>query len=112
MNRQPARLAAASAQRYEQVHDDGAVLGFVDYYHFPNAASPAQTALVIVTHTEVTGQVEGRGHGSRLVAAALAHFAGMPAQVVPICGFFASFLRKHPEHAAQATPTARALFKL
>ncbi len=107
MNRQPARLADTIARRHEY-RIDGTLIGFVDYYQLDTD----EGALAVVTHTEVVGQVEGRGYGSRLSASALAHFQDEGCQVVPVCGFFASFLRKHPIHASQTSPTARALFNI
>lgn len=107
INRPPVRLADTATCRHEY-RVDGTLIGFVDYYYVETDA----VALAVVTHTEVVGQVEGRGHGSRLATSALAHFQQQGCQVVPVCGFFASFLRKHPVHASQASPTARALFNI
>lgn len=103
----PVRLADNPACRHEYRVDE-TLIGFVEYYHVETDT----VALAVVTHTEVVGQAEGRGHGSRLAASALAHFQQQGCQVVPVCGFFANFLRKHPAHARQASPMARALFSI
>lgn len=107
LSRPPARLAETPLRRHDYVVA-GTLIGFVDYYQVEADGQ----GLAIVTHTEVVGQLEGRGHGSRLVASALSHFRDQDCQVVPVCGFFASFLRKHPAHASQASPAARALFQI
>ncbi|GGI52894.1 GNAT family N-acetyltransferase [Oxalicibacterium solurbis] len=78
--------------------------GFVDYHRFGNIA--------IVTHTETSPSLTGKGHGSRLAAAALDWMAQQGLHVVPVCGFMAHFLRTHPEHQGVLTPTVRAIFAI
>lgn len=80
------------------------VIGFIEYYAFERIA--------IVTHTEISQQTEGKGHGSELARQALAYFRNDGRMVVPICGFFAHFLRKHPEHADMVTPESRRIFRI
>jgi predicted GNAT family acetyltransferase len=78
--------------------------GFIEYYAFGHIA--------IVTHTEIRQEIEGKGQGSELARRAVAYFRGDGKKIVPICGFFAHFLRKHPEHADIVTPQSRVIFKI
>lgn len=55
---------------------------------------------VLFTHTEVPPPFEGRGIAARLVAAALRWARDEGLQVVPLCSYVASHLRRHPEQAA------------
>jgi uncharacterized protein len=50
-------------------------------------------------HTEVPRAIQGRGVGSALVRAALAHVRAEGAQVLPTCSFVLAYLRRHPEDA-------------
>ncbi|NGO67260.1 GNAT family N-acetyltransferase [Streptomyces boncukensis] len=54
--------------------------------------------VIAFTHTEVDLAHEGRGVGSALARGALdaAREAGL--KVVPVCPFFAGYIRKHPEY--------------
>lgn len=54
---------------------------------------------VIVVHTEVEPQFEGRGVGSRLAAAVLDDLRARGLGVTPRCPFVAAFIRHHPEYA-------------
>jgi predicted GNAT family acetyltransferase/glutaredoxin len=48
-------------------------------------------------HTEIDPACEGRGFGSRLVAAALEDVRRQGLQVVPLCPFIAHYMATHPE---------------
>lgn len=78
--------------------------GFIEYGVYGQVA--------IVTHTEIDSQYEGSGLGSELARQALQFFADQGWQVVPVCGFFARYLRTHPEHTAAVTPASRRIFDL
>ncbi len=73
--------------RYELVVD-GAVVGEVRYRLAPD--------VVILVHTQVAPEFEGRGLGSRLVAGALDDIRARGLRPVPMCSFVASYLRRHP----------------
>ena len=49
------------------------------------------------THTEVPPEVGGRGLGSVLVKAGLAHARSEQLHVIPSCSFFARYMQRHPE---------------
>jgi predicted GNAT family acetyltransferase/glutaredoxin len=55
------------------------------------------TNRIAFTHTEVDESVEGRGLGSRLVAAALEDVRRKGLVVVPLCPFIAHYMATHPE---------------
>jgi predicted GNAT family acetyltransferase len=84
--------------------DEDTIIGFIEYYRFDR--------IVIITHTEVRTDLEGKGRGSELARRAVAYFQEEGKQIVPICGFFAQFLRKHPEYADAVTPESRRLFAI
>ena len=52
---------------------------------------------MILVHTEVDPDFEGRGIAARLVAAALADARAHDRRVVPACPYAASYLRRHPD---------------
>ena len=76
--------------------------GFVEYYAFDH--------VVIVVHTEIEPRWEGRGLGSALVRQALDYFRSRNKSVVPVCGFFAHQLRRHPEYMDLVSPQCRRIF--
>ena len=80
----------AELNRYE-VYVGADLAGFTDYH--------AQPGLVTLKHTEVDPAFEGRGIGSRLVAAALDDIRERGAGVLPICPFVRAYLQRHPEYA-------------
>jgi predicted GNAT family acetyltransferase len=93
----------SAMQRYELIAD-GRLCGFIEYYPFDRIA--------IVTHTEVDANLEGKGYGSELARQALEFFRSEGRQVVPICGFFARYVRTHPVRAEQVTPASRRIFNI
>lgn len=52
---------------------------------------------VFLTHTEVPGQLEGQGVGTRLVEETLKDIEKHDQHVVPLCAFVAGYMKKHPE---------------
>ena len=58
---------------------------------------------LVLIHTEVPAELEGRGFGGRLVAAAVDRAAREGLTVVPLCPFARGWLERHPAEAAQAT---------
>ena len=52
---------------------------------------------IMFTHTEVPPEHEGKGIGSALIRAGLASARERGLKVIPICPFFAAYLRKHAE---------------
>ena len=52
---------------------------------------------IIFTHTEVPEAHEGKGLGTALIKAGLAAARERGLKVIPICPFFAAYMRRHEE---------------
>ena len=52
---------------------------------------------IMFTHSEVPEAHEGKGLGGALIRAALASARERGLKVIPICPFFAAYMRKHAE---------------
>ena len=59
---------------------------------------------IMFTHTEVPKAYEGRGIGTRLIEFALAVARERGLQVIPICPFFAAYMKAHAEVQDLLTP--------
>jgi predicted GNAT family acetyltransferase len=70
--------------------DVKAGVAFADYRMAPG--------VVTVTYTEVPAALRGQGIGARLSAAVLEHIRAEGLKVIPRCGYFAGFIRDHPEY--------------
>lgn len=58
---------------------------------------------LVIVHTGVPEELEGRGIGGQLVQAAVSRAAADGLTVVPLCPFAAAWLRRHPDAAASVT---------
>jgi predicted GNAT family acetyltransferase len=76
-----------AANRFE-VEADGE-LATAEYTLTPNA--------IMFRHTEVPQALEGRGIGRALVVAGLKAARDRGLKVIPVCTFFAGYMRRHPE---------------
>ena len=52
---------------------------------------------MMLVHSEVPRQLEGRGIASALVRAAFQHAADKGMDVLPVCSFVRSWVQRHPE---------------
>jgi predicted GNAT family acetyltransferase len=77
-----------AASRYEYDVEGG--VAFANYRMSPG--------VVTVNYTEVPAALRGRGIGAKLSAAVLDHIRAKKLKVIPRCGFFAGFIREHPEY--------------
>jgi predicted GNAT family acetyltransferase len=77
-------------QRYE-VHVDGKLAGQADYH--------AQPGVITFPHTEVDPAYQGQGLAGMLAKTALDDARQQGLRVVPLCSFFATYIRRHPEYA-------------
>jgi predicted GNAT family acetyltransferase/glutaredoxin len=75
--------------RYE-LRLDGRLIGLAAYRR--------RDGRISFTHTEVDRSCEGRGFGSRLVAAALDDARRQGLRVLPLCPFVAHYVEQHPEY--------------
>jgi predicted GNAT family acetyltransferase len=62
---------------------------------------------VVFTHTEVPSAHEGQGIGSALIRFSLAWARERGLQVIPICPFFAAFIKRHKEVQDLLDPSYR-----
>jgi predicted GNAT family acetyltransferase len=76
-------------RRYEARIGDR-VAGFTEYR--------AVRGRLILLHTEVDPQFEGRGVGSRLASGALDDIRARGLKVTVKCPFVAAFLKRHPDY--------------
>ncbi len=63
--------------------------------------------IIILTHTEVSPALEGRGVARRLIQTALDEAREKGYQVVPLCPFVAAYVRRHPEYQDLVMPRFR-----
>jgi predicted GNAT family acetyltransferase len=57
---------------------------------------------LVLVHTEVPVELEGRGIGGRLVTAAVDRAVREGLTLVPLCPFARGWLERHPEAASKA----------
>ena len=62
---------------------------------------------IMFTHTEVPPAHQGKGLGTLLIKTALAAARERGLQVIPICPFFAAYIKKHPEEQDLLDPAYR-----
>ena len=62
---------------------------------------------IVFTHTEVPTSHEGQGLGSALIRFALASARARGLEVIPICPFFAAYMKKHVEEQDLLDPAWR-----
>lgn len=79
-----------AARRYRLLAD-GVEVGFVDY-------DPVGSESILIKHTEVGRQFEGKGYGSELVRRVLDDIRGRGLTAIPICPYALAFVRRHPEY--------------
>ena len=53
---------------------------------------------IIIEHTEVPVELEGKGIASRIVSTALNYARAQNLKVMPLCPFTAGFIHRHPEY--------------
>ena len=94
----------------EQVGDSADVIDSTDASRFELRADGWLAELVyrvranrlVLIHTEVPLELEGRGIGGRLVTAAVDRAVREGLTLVPLCPFARDWLERHPEAASTA----------
>ena len=67
---------------------------------------------IVFTHTEVPAAHEGQGIGSALIRHALRYARERKLQVIPICPFFAAYIKKHEDEQGLLDPAYRSALGL
>ena len=80
---------APESERYEALAD-GLLAGF--------AAYRSDEGAVVFVHTDVDDAFRGRGVGGALAREALADVRRQGLRAVPMCPFFAAWIRRHPDY--------------
>lgn len=70
------------------------------------------TGKIVFTHTEVPKGHEGQGIGSKLIRFALDFAREQGLEVIPICPFFAAYMKKHAEVQDLLDPSYRSALGL
>ena len=94
----------------EQVGDSADVIDNTDASRFElradgwlaEIAYRVRGGRLVLAHTEVPLELEGRGIGGRLVTAAVDRAAREKLTLVPLCPFARGWLERHPEAASKA----------
>ncbi|MEH6665394.1 MAG: GNAT family N-acetyltransferase [Brevundimonas sp.] len=92
----------AAARRYELAVEGGVV---VATYNLVDGG-------VMITETLTPVGLEGKGHASALAGYVLADIEARGLKILPVCPFFADWLKRHPEHAGTVHPTYRQILGL
>ncbi len=82
----------AEAHRFEIHSEDGSLAGFAVYHLRGNR--------ILFVHTEIDSALEGQGLGGQLIQGALDDARKRGLRVVPLCGFVARWIEKHPDYDA------------
>lgn len=76
------------------------------------AAYTLPAGKIMFTHTEVPPEHEGKGIGSALIRFSLAAARDRGLQVIPVCQFFAAYMKRHPEEQDLLDPGYRSMLGL
>ena len=79
-----------NARRYRLLVQDEEV-GYSEY-------DPVAPASILIKHTEVLPQHEGKGFGSQLMRSMLDEIRGQAKTIIPICPYAMNYIRKHHEY--------------
>ncbi len=90
----------AGAQRYRLLLG-AQELGFAEY-------DPVGEHSILIKHTEVKPEFEGKGYGSELVRRMLDDVRQQGKTVIPICPYAMNFIRRHREFLDVVQPDMRA----
>jgi predicted GNAT family acetyltransferase len=65
--------------------------------HLAKAEYRLEPGVLVITHTVVPPELEGRGIGGALVKTALAHARSHGLKVKPECSYARAYMERHPE---------------
>ena len=83
---------------------DGKEVGFAD-------VDPISTDGLLIKHTEISTEYEGRGFGGQLVMHMLEDARRQGRGVIPICPYAAAYIKKRPELMDFVRESYRAVLK-
>ena len=63
--------------------------------------------MIVIEHTEVPVELEGKGIASLIVRTALDYARAQKLKVMPLCPFTAGFIHRHPEYQDLVLPGYR-----
>jgi predicted GNAT family acetyltransferase len=52
---------------------------------------------IILTHTEVPKELEGKGIGGKMIKLVLEDVEKLGLELIPLCPFTAAYIKRHPE---------------
>ena len=90
--------------RFEAVDGGNNVAGYVEYNELATS--------IMLTHTEVSPEHEGKGVGGFLARESLGAVRAQGKHVIPACPFIASYLRKHRELLDLVEPDVQNAYKI
>jgi predicted GNAT family acetyltransferase len=90
----------ADGHRYEALLD-GERVGYAD-------VDPIAADGLLIKHTEVSTEFEGRGFGAALVQHMLLDARRSGRSVIPICPYAAAYIKRHPEYLEYVRENYRA----
>jgi len=92
----PGKLHHNSAQQRYELSDEGKLVAVVEYR--------LEGEAIAFVHTKVPPEHEGKGYAKELARQALDEADRNGMQVVPVCSFFAAYIRRHPRYAPLLAP--------
>jgi predicted GNAT family acetyltransferase len=110
------RSRRALAKAYLMATSDYAIRDNVEQHRFETDLGDGSIAMaeynllegkIVFTHTQVPTAHEGKGIGSALIRFALRSARERGLQVIPICPFFAAYIKKHEEEQDLLDPAYR-----
>lgn len=78
--------------------DEGAYVVELDGERAGKAEYRTRDGIRVFRHTEVDDRFSGAGVGTKLVRYALDDVRDNGGKVVPLCPFFAAYIKRHPEY--------------
>ncbi|MGH8534463.1 MAG: GNAT family N-acetyltransferase [Gammaproteobacteria bacterium] len=82
---------------YQLLLDDAEV-GYIEY-------DPVRELSILIKHTEVLPEHEGKGYGSQLVRRVLDDIHSQTKTVIPICPYAMNYVRRHRNTSTSCEPT-------
>jgi len=95
----PGKLNNNSAQERYELSEEGEIVAIAVYRLAGDE--------ITFVHTEVPPEHEGKGYAKELARQALDEAGQRGMQVVPVCKFFAAYIRRHRQYASLLSPQGK-----